>query len=262
MTMAQHIRVIDLAGKVIVVTGGAGGLGADMATLFSQLGARVIIADLLADAATELAERLDGEAIGLRCDIADERSVSDLARAVKDRFGRVDALINNAAHTEMDGDLDLLSTDPAVWDRTMAVNLRGTMLMSRAILPLMIATGGGAVVTVVSRQGLAPPLSGRRVSYGTSKAGLIMLARHMAVAYGKQGIRSNAVAPGTIATDRMLATLSAERLAQSRANVLTPYLGAPSDISGTIAFLVSDAGRYITGQTIQIDGGVLTGLHE
>ena len=89
-----------------------------------------------------------------------------------------------------------------------------------------------------------------------------MLGRHIAVAYGKQGIRSNLVAPGTIQSARMLATLSPERLAQSRANVLTPYLGDSSDISGIVAYLVSDAARYITGQTIQVDGGVLSYLHE
>ncbi|MFD2499973.1 SDR family NAD(P)-dependent oxidoreductase [Rhizorhabdus histidinilytica] len=89
-----------------------------------------------------------------------------------------------------------------------------------------------------------------------------MLSRHIAVAYGKKGIRSNAVAPGTIQSDRMLSTLSPERLAQSRGNVLTPYLGEPADISNIVAYLVSEAARYITGQTIQVDGGVLSYLHE
>jgi NAD(P)-dependent dehydrogenase (short-subunit alcohol dehydrogenase family) len=89
-----------------------------------------------------------------------------------------------------------------------------------------------------------------------------MLTRHMAVAYGKKGIRCNAVAPGTIRTERMLATLSQDRIAQSRHNVLTPDLGEPADISNMVAFLASDSGRYITGQTIQIDGGVLSYLHE
>ena len=260
--MSASIPMIDLAGKGIVITGGGAGLGADMATLFVSLGARVCIADIDATAAEAAAARLGSGAIALVCDIADEEQVSAFAASALKGLGRIDALINNAAHTDVAADVDLLGTDPSVWDQTMAVNLRGTMLVSRAILPTMIESGGGAVVTVVSRQGLAPPLSARRVAYGTSKAALIMLARHIAVAYGKQGIRSNAIAPGTIATERMLATLNAERLAQSRANVLTPWLGEPKDVSGIAAFLISDAGRYITGQTIQVDGGVLTGLHE
>ena len=260
--MSVAPAVVDLKNKTILITGGAGGLGTDMAARFAQLGAQVVIVDMAVDAAQATAARIGHGVIAMGCDIADEKAVAQLARDVAARFPQLDALINNAAFVDVAQDLDLLSTDLAIWDRTMDVNVRGTMLVSRALLPQMIAGGGGSIVTIVSRQGLAPPMSARRVAYGTSKAALIMLARHMAVAYGKEGIRSNAVAPGTVATERMLATLSPERLAQSRANVLTPYLGEPQDISHMVAYLVSDAGRYITGQTIQIDGGVLTGLHE
>jgi NAD(P)-dependent dehydrogenase (short-subunit alcohol dehydrogenase family) len=233
-----------------------------MARHFAGLGARIVVADIRADAARALAEQLDGEAIGVGVDIADEASVGAMAATALDRFGRVDTLVNNAAVTDQEHDLDLLSTDLAVWDRSMEVNLRGTLLVSRALIPSMIRGGGGAVINIVSRQGLAPPASARRISYGVSKAAMIMLSRHIAVAYGKQGIRSNAVAPGTIESPKMLATLSPERLAQSRRNVLTPRLGEPADISHMVAFLASDAGRYITGQTIQVDGGVLGYLHE
>jgi NAD(P)-dependent dehydrogenase (short-subunit alcohol dehydrogenase family) len=254
--------MIDLKGKVILITGGGAGLGADLAALCIALGGRVALLDIAEEAVLAKAEQLGKDAIGLRCDIADEHYVNDAARKVVDHYGRIDALVNNAAFTEVSQDLDLLSTDLAVWDRTMAVNLRGTMLVSRAVLPVMIDQKDGAVVTLVSRQGIAPPSSAQRVSYGTSKAALIMLARHIAVAYGKKGVRSNTVAPGTIKTERMLEALSPERVAQSRANVLTPYLGEPADISRMIAYLISDAGRYITGQTIQVDGGVLSYLHE
>jgi NAD(P)-dependent dehydrogenase (short-subunit alcohol dehydrogenase family) len=254
--------MLDLKDKVVLITGGGGGLGADMTALCARLGARIAIVDIDGTAAGARASEIGDAARGFACDIADEASVAVMARAVLDRFGRIDALVNNAAHTDVAGDLDLLSTDLAVWDRTMAVNLRGSLLVSRALIPAMIDGGGGSVVTIVSRQGVAPPRSGRRVAYGTSKAGLIMLSRHIAVAYGKKGIRSNAVAPGTIQSDRMLSTLSPERLAQSRGNVLTPYLGEPADISNIVAYLVSEAARYITGQTIQVDGGVLSYLHE
>lgn len=254
--------MIDLKGKVVLITGGGAGLGADLAELCMALGGRVALLDIAEEAVLAKAEQLGEGAIGLRCDIADEQAVNDATRKVVGHYGRIDALVNNAAYTEVSQDLDLLSTDLAVWDRTMAVNLRGTLLVSRAVLPVMIDQKDGAVVTLVSRQGIAPPGSARRVSYGTSKAALIMLARHIAVAYGKKGVRSNSVAPGTIQTERMLEALSPERVAQSRANVLTPYLGEPADISRMIAYLISDAGRYITGQTIQVDGGVLSYLHE
>ena len=254
--------VINLSGKAILVTGGARGIGAEMSGLFARLGARVFIADIDGIAANIRAEEIGGGAIGVACDISDKEAVDALADTVKNETGVIDALVNNAAYVNVETDRDLLTTDPEVWDQTMAVNLRGTMLVSRAILPLIIEGGGGGVVTIVSRQGIAPPLSGNRVSYGISKAGLIMLARHMAVAYGKQGIRSNAIAPGTIETERMQTELTPERRERSRANVLTPYLGKPCDVANITAFLLSDAVRYITGQTIQVDGGVLVGLHE
>lgn len=254
--------IVDLTGKSILITGGGGGLGGDMAALFTRLGARVLLADIAQDSAEAMAAQVGNGALGVRCDISDEESVAALADFARCEFGRIDALVNNAAHTDLAGDLDLLGTDPSVWRRTVDVNLTGTMLVSRAIVPMMIAGGGGSIATIVSRAGIAPPLSARRLTYSTTKAGLIMLARHMAVAYGKKGVRSNAVAPGTIETERMLRDLSEERLAQSRANVLTPSLGRPEDISNMVAYLASDAGRFITGQTIQIDGGVLTGLHE
>jgi NAD(P)-dependent dehydrogenase (short-subunit alcohol dehydrogenase family) len=254
--------MINLEDKVVLITGGAAGLGAHMAQTCAALGAKIVIADIDEVAAEATAQSISGEAIALKCDIADEQIVEATAKAAIDRFGRVDALVNNAAWTEHHNDLDALSTDLATWDRTMAVNLRGTLLVSRALIPNMIRNGGGAIINIVSRQGLAPPQSAKRLCYGVSKAGIIMLSRHMAVAYGKQGIRSNAVAPGTIQSERMLQTLSAERLAQSRRNVLTPRLGEPSDISQMVAYLASDAGRYITGQTIQVDGGVLSYLHE
>jgi len=259
---AAGASLIDLSGKVILVTGGGNGLGADMASQFSRLGARVILADIAQEMAEATAAKVGNGALGVYCDIANAESVAQLADTARNAFGRVDALVNNAAHADLGGDLDLLGTDPEIWSRTVDVNLTGTMHVSRAIVPIMLEGGGGSIATIVSRAGIAPPRSARRLAYSTTKAGLIMLARHMAVAYGKQGIRSNAIAPGTIETERMLRELSEERLTQSRANVLTPALGRPEDVSHMVAYLASDAGRFITGQTIQIDGGILTGLHE
>jgi NAD(P)-dependent dehydrogenase (short-subunit alcohol dehydrogenase family) len=252
----------DLAGKVMVITGGGNGIGADIARTCTEKGARAVLVDIDGDAARAMAVQIGGESMAVTADISCEADTKAAAAKVLERFGRIDVLVNNAAHTDVGADKDALTTDLAVWDLTMKVNLRGTLLVSRAMLPAMIEGGGGAVINMVSRQGVAPPQSALRVSYGVSKAAIIMLTRHMAVAYGKKGIRCNAVAPGTIRTERMLATLSQDRIAQSRHNVLTPDLGEPADISNMVAFLASDSGRYITGQTIQIDGGVLSYLHE
>ncbi len=252
----------DLTGKVMVITGGGNGIGADIARTCTEMGARAVLVDIDGEAARAMATHISGETLAVTADISCEADTKAAAATVLERFGRIDVLVNNAAYTHIGADLDALSTGLDVWDRTMEVNLRGTLLVSRAMLPAMIEGGGGAVIIMVSRQGIAPPQSALRVSYGVSKAAIIMLTRHMAVAYGKKGIRCNAVAPGTIQTERMLSALSPERIAQSRQNVLTPDLGEPADISNMVAFLASDSGRYITGQTIQIDGGVLSYLHE
>lgn len=254
--------MIDLEGKVVLVTGGGSGLGADIAAVCAQLGARLALVDIDAVAASAQAGTIGAQAFAMAADISDETQVRAAVAAILDQFGRVDVLVNNAAYVDLAGDRDALSTLLPVWDRTIEVNLRGTLLATRAVLPAMLEGGGGSIVNMVSRQGIAPTKSGQRVAYGVSEAAIVMLTRHIAVAFGKQGVRCNAVAPGTIRSERMLAALSAERLAQSLANVLTPELGEPADVSALVAFLASNHSRYITGQTLQVDGGVLSCLHE
>ena len=183
---------------------------------------------------------------------------------VKSLHGRLDVLFNCAAATSMDivgNDRDVVSTDLAVWDRAMSVNLRGTMLVSRFAIPLMIAGGGGSVINMSSRQGVAPA-RGARVAYSVSKAAIMMLSRHIAASFGKQGIRSNTVAPGSILTDHWIASVPPKVQARTRELALTPDLGKPIDIANLVAFLASDASSYVTGQTISIDGGLTTPLSE
>jgi len=252
----------ELAGKVVLMTGGGGGLGADAAKVCIDAGASVALLDIAAGEVADTATRMGPSAMAVVADIADEGQVTIAVDAVLARFGRIDVLVNNAAYVDLPGDLDALATDLATWGRTLDVNLTGTLLMARAVLPAMIDQAAGSIINMVSRQGIAPAQSGRRMAYSVSKAAVIMLTRHIAVAYGKRGVRCNAIAPGTIRSDRMVTSLSPERMAQSLANVLTPELGTPADVSAMVAFLASDASRYMTGQVIQIDGGVLSYLHE
>jgi len=257
--------MISLAGKVVLVTGGASGLGLASATQMAELGAKVILADInetRAHAEAEALRERGYEALGLAVDIADEASVQAMAAEAKQAFGRIDVLVNSAAATSMDvvgADKDVVTTDLAIWDKTMQVNLRGTMLVSRSVIPLMIEGGGGSIVHISSRQGLAPA-RGARVAYGVSKAAIIMLSRHIAASFGKQGIRSNAVAPGAIRTDHWVAVVAPEAQARTRDLVLTTELGEPSDISQIVAYLASDASKYVTGQTFTVDGGFTTPL--
>jgi NAD(P)-dependent dehydrogenase (short-subunit alcohol dehydrogenase family) len=192
-------------------------------------------------------------------DLTDESSVRDMVELAVSRFGGVDVLDNNAADTSfeaMTGDLDVVTIDPALWDRIFAVNLRGFAFTCRYAIPVMLERGGGAIVNIASGSGLSGEPD--HVAYGCSKAGVIQLARHIAVRWGKEGIRCNAIAPGLIVTEKVAALGDAFSPFASliQARVLTPGLGAPGDIAAAVAFLLSDDAAYISGQVLSVDGGM------
>jgi NAD(P)-dependent dehydrogenase (short-subunit alcohol dehydrogenase family) len=255
--------MISLQSRRTVITGAAAGIGLETARLFAQLGARVIIADVNAEGAKAAADRImadGGWALPVAVNIADETAVTAMAERVKAELGGLDVLVNNAAATGGAGkDLDLIRTDLQQWDLACNVNLRGTMLVSRALLPVMLEAGGGAIINIASRKGLRPERN-THLAYSVSKAGLIMLSAHIAASYGKQGIRSNVVAPGSIRTEIYERQKPEALKAQTISRVLTQDIGEPADIARAIAYLASDAGRYITGQIWSIDGGVLAYL--
>lgn len=245
-----------LAGKVAVITGGAGGIGSASAARFIAEGATVVIADLFEDRAREVAAQLGEKAIPMFYDAGDDASMETAINETARRFGRLDILFNNAAVT----DLNIQSQDTTateipldVWDQTMSVNVRGVMVGSRFAIPHMIAAGGGSIINTASGSGLAGDIA--RVAYGTSKGAVITLTKYLAVQYGRQGIRSNAIAPGVILTEQMkkLPVLAAT----IQRHVVTPRLGIPEDIAALAAFLAADESAYITGQTISCDGGHL-----
>jgi NAD(P)-dependent dehydrogenase (short-subunit alcohol dehydrogenase family) len=252
----------DLAGKVAIVTGGAGGIGLATARHLAACGARVAVADINEAGAAEAARTIQaagGEAIGLGFDLADDPQVAGMVDQVVRRFGRLDIVHNNAADTrhEIVGrDTTAVDIDLAVWDRTFTVNLRGTMLMCRHAVPRLIETGGGSIINMSSIEGLAPS-PGVRVAYATSKAAICMLTRHVAATWGKQGVRCNALAPGTTLTDTLKSHISPERLAETIRALPTPALGEPLDVARLVAFLASDGSGYINGQVLSIDGGAL-----
>lgn len=254
---------LPLNGRVAVVTGAANGIGAATAIHLATEGARVVVADLDLAGAQQLAEVIctdGGTAVAERVDIADEASVLALAASVKTRCGRLDILHNNAAATGHDivgADTDVLNIDLAIWDISFNVNLRGTLLVTRALLPLLIASGGGSIINMSSMEGLSPT-PGMRIAYSTSKAAICMLSSQIAAAYGKQGIRCNTIAPGIILTATLKSAVPDELREKLLGQILTPSLGEPIDIARMVAYLGSDAGRYITGQTLQIDGGILS----
>jgi len=250
-----------LAGRVAIVTGAASGIGRATAFALAREGANVVVADLNAEGAKRVAGEIEaagGSAIGQATDVSSEPSIVAMVAAAVERFGGLDILHNNAAASDpatIGADGELADLDLAVWERTLAVNLRGPMLGCKYAIPRMLARGGGAIVNTSSASGLTGDLA--RVAYGVSKAGVDSLTRYVATQYGKRGIRCNSIAPGVIATPALEANIPPEMIAIYEQSHLTPRLGSPEDIANAVVFLVSDAAGFITGQTLSVDGGLL-----
>jgi len=244
-----------LHGKVAIVTGGASGIGLATARTLAASGARVWIADI--DEQGSIAAQASLRREGLDCvmqpvDMGDPASIAALAAEVIEQEGGIDLVVNNAVRTD-DRDGRVADIDASLWRDLLAANLIGPALLSRAAIPSMIDRGGGAFVHVASVGGLRG--EDTRSCYGTAKAGLLGLSRSIAVQYGKQGIRSNCIAPGLVMTPAAEATFDPAMLRLLQAHHMTAQLGTADGIAGAIAFLLSPAAAFLTGHVLVMDGG-------
>jgi NAD(P)-dependent dehydrogenase (short-subunit alcohol dehydrogenase family) len=246
-----------LEGKVAVVAGGGSGIGAATAVRLAEEGAAVVVGDLAGDNAVDIAEKITangGRASAFTFDISQESSVADLLAATAERYGGVDLLHANAADLSpgnIGRDSDAETIPLEVFDRTIAVNLRGHLLCTRLAIPRMLERGGGALVYTSSAAGhIGEP---ERPAYAMAKAGINALVRHVASRWGKQNIRANAVAPGLVLT-RAIAEDSPIRQ-WALQSTRSPRLGQPEDIAAAVAFLMSTDGEWINGQVMSVDGG-------
>jgi len=249
-----------LDGQVAIVTGGAGGIGAAVVARLAADGAAVVVADIQIESATvvaEMARSSGGNVEAIAVDLADEASVVALVAATADRFGRIDILDNNAAltdHTVLARDGEISAIDAETWDQMFVVNLRSQYLTTKHVVPHMVRGGRGSIVNMSSGAAMKGDLT--RTAYSASKAGIESITRSTAAQYGRAGVRANTIVPGLILTDAVRAGLSPDALASYTTTTLTPYVGEPADVAGLVSFLASDDSRYITGQTIVIDGGM------
>lgn len=250
---------MKLANKTGIVIGSATGIGAEIARQMAKEGANVVLGDINLEAAEQVAAEIASsgrEAIAVRANIAEETEVQQLVNQTVETFGGINVLVNNAAALSPevigpDSQTDAACLDLEIWDQTMAVNLRGYLLAMKFAIPEMLKVGGGTIVNTSSIASIAAePVRG---AYAVSKAAVNQLSTHIATAYGKRGIRCNAVAPGFINTNR-----ATEKMYQSALpDLLTPYLGSTQNVADAVIFLASDEAAFITGQVIQVDGGVL-----
>ena len=245
---------IRMDGKVAVITGGAGGIGTANARLLTARGARVAVAALAFDRSQELAPELPG-ALAVPLDLEREASIEAMIAQVLDHYGRLDVLHNNAALlgpevAQNDADVETMAT--ALWDRTYAINVRGTMIACRAALPHLRAARGN-VVNTVSNLALQGHLI--QAAYASSKAAIIQMTRSIAASHGLHGVRCNAVAPGMTMTPALRDAFPPALRRAVEAETLRDQLGDPEDIAEVAAFLASDAARNITGQVLVADGG-------
>lgn len=250
----------NLNGKVAIITGSGSGIGQATAEVLAERGASVVVADINAEAGEAVAAgiRERGQhALAVATDVSDEAQVQHLVDTAVSTFGGVDILHNNAALLSPDviaRDTQITDIDPALFERVLRVNVIGYTLTAKHVIPQMIGRGGGVIINTSSAAGVLGELI--RPMYGTSKAAIIGLTRNIATEYGKQGIRSVAIAPGIILTPSVQATVPPEARAAITRHSLTPRAGLPTDIAYAVAFLASDEAGFITGITIPIDGGL------
>lgn len=248
----------NLQGKVILVCGGATGIGAATVRRLCDEGARVAIGDFNIAAARALATELNaagGDIVAWEYDQADETSINSMVASALAHFGRLDGLFANVADLQtILSDGDILSNDCALWERTLQVNLIGTVLLVRAVLPTMLAQGCGAIVLTSSDAAVAG--EPERPAYAASKAGVNSLSRHIASKWGRQGIRCNAVSPGFVLTEQLDANMSQQMKDWMLKGARSPRHGAPQDIAGAVAYLLSDDAEWVNGQAWRVNGGV------
>ena len=243
----------DLDGKVAIVTGGANGIGREVAPRLAAAGAAVLVADRDGAGAEAVAGEIaatGGRAVGREVDVRDPAGCEALVAVTHEAYGRLDILVTSAgiAHS-----CPFLQTSLELWHETLAVNLTGTFLCCQAAAPAMVAAGGGRIITIASVSGQRGGTG--RAAYGASKGGVITLTRVMAVELAQHNITVNAIAPGPVETPMVGALHTAADRAAWLGSVPAKRYGTPAEVAAAAVFLASEEASYITGHVLNVDGG-------
>jgi 2-hydroxycyclohexanecarboxyl-CoA dehydrogenase len=239
-----------LSGKIAIVTGAGQGIGQAIAGKLATEGATVVVTDRSEESATATAAALPG-AIAIRADVTDRTGVQAMAGRLQRQYGRIDVLINNAGWDKASPFVD---SDPADWDRAIAINLYGVLHTCKAVLPIMAGQGGGAVVNLGSDAGRVGS-SGEAV-YSAAKGGVIALTKSLAREMARHHVRVNCVCPGPTDT-ALFASFAGPQLREALTRAIPlRRLGQPADVANAVAFLASDEASFVTGQTVSVSGGL------
>jgi NAD(P)-dependent dehydrogenase (short-subunit alcohol dehydrogenase family) len=245
---------MKLKDKVALITGGASGIGRATAELFAREGAWVVVGDCSEQLGCETVKAIgdaEGKAIFLAVDVSDAAQVNRMVDAALQAYGRIDILFNGAAVLYYG---TVIQTDEAAWNRVISINLTGTYLCSRAVLPHIIRQGGGSITNVASTTG-AHDACPNAAAYVASKGGVTMLTRAMAIDHAKQGVRINVLCPGATDTPMLRNALSPENVDALARTHPIGRLGRPEELAKAALFLASDDASFVTGSVMYVDGG-------
>ncbi len=247
-----------LQGKVALITGGGGGIGRATAELFAREGARVVVVDINQEAGAEtvrLVQEAGGDAFFVQADVSRAADCQRMVAEAEARYGQLNVLFNNAGIMHSQDD-DAVHTDEAIWDLTMAVNLKGVFLGCKYGIPALRRAGGGSIINTasfVALLGAATP----QLAYTASKGGVLALTRELAVVHAREGIRVNALCPGPLRTEMLMRFLDTEEKRQRRlVHIPMGRFGEAREMAYAALYLASDESSYVTGAEFVVDGGI------